>query len=131
VLRDGAIDAETISRLLDRPIADASGPSRAAGMMASHYAPDCRVVLAETAGDAADLAAAHRSAGASVRVLDRTSDLVVAARRLYDDLRAADRDGVDVLVAVLPPPRGLGHAVRDRLTKAAAAGSNGATAEPG
>jgi hypothetical protein len=26
---------------------------------------------------------------------------------------------LDVLVAVLPPARGLGHAIRDRLTKAA------------
>ena len=36
-------------------------------------------------------------------------------------LRAADAGGADRIVAVMPPPHGLGHAVRDRLTKAAAA----------
>ena len=42
------------------------------------------------------------------------------ARELYAELRAADAAGADRIVAVLPPPRGLGHAIRDRLTKAAA-----------
>lgn len=120
VLRAGAIDADAIERLLGRPIAGASGPSRAAGMMASHYAPACRVVLADDRDAADALAAGERAAGHRVEVLDRTADLVVAAQRLYEDLRAADRDGVDVLVAVLPPATGLGHALRDRLAKAAA-----------
>ncbi len=53
-------------------------------------------------------------------VLDRTDDLVIAAQQLYADLRAADRRQIDVLVVVLPPPEGIGHALRDRLTKAAA-----------
>src|SRR6185436_4813197 len=46
-------------------------------------------------------------------------DLVAYARELYAELRAADTAGADRIVAVMPPPRGLGHAVRDRLTKAA------------
>lgn len=121
VLRAGAIDAETIARLLRRPVGGAAGPSRAAGMMASHYAPECPVVLASSSAEAERVADEHRASGRRVRVLDRTDDLVVAAQRLYDDLRAADRDGVDVLVAVLPEPVGLGHAIRDRLAKAAAA----------
>ncbi|MFP5486711.1 MAG: Sua5 family C-terminal domain-containing protein, partial [Acidimicrobiia bacterium] len=118
--RAGAIDGETIGRLLDTAVASASGPSRAAGMLASHYAPACRVVLAESADELDRLAADARVGGAQVSVLDRTDDLVVAARRLYDDLRAADRSGADVLVVRLPPAEGLGHALRDRLVKAAA-----------
>ena len=90
-------------------------------MLASHYAPDCEVVLADDAAAAERAAEAHRANGASVRVLDRTCDLVVAARELYADLRAADADGVEALVVVLPPAAGLGHALRDRLLKAAAA----------
>jgi L-threonylcarbamoyladenylate synthase len=35
-------------------------------------------------------------------------------------MREADEAGVDVLLAVLPPARGLGRAVQDRLNKAAA-----------
>lgn len=120
LLRAGAIDAETIGRLLATEVAGASGPSRAAGMLASHYAPDCRVLLAESADEVARLAASAAGEGARVATLDRTDDLVVAARRLYDDLRAADLAGTEVLVVRMPPAEGLGHALRDRLTKAAA-----------
>ena len=52
-------------------------------------------------------------------MLDRTADLVDYAQHLYADLRAADDRGLDVLVAVLPAADGLGHAIRDRLAKAA------------
>ncbi len=39
---------------------------------------------------------------------------------LYADLRAADDDACTDVIAVMPPPIGLGHAIRDRLQKAAA-----------
>lgn len=120
LLRAGAIDAETITRLLDTAVAPAGGPSRAAGMLSSHYAPDCRVLLAESVEEFDRLLSRARADGAEVAALDRTGDLVVAARLLYDDLREADRSGVDVLVVRLPAAAGLGHALRDRLTKAAA-----------
>ena len=116
VLRPGGITAETIEALLDTPLAPASGPSRAAGMLASHYAPAAKVLLAESPEHARALAAGHAGAW----VLDRTDDLVAYARLLYADLRAADERGVRTVIAVLPPAAGLGHALRDRLTKAAA-----------
>lgn len=89
-------------------------------MTESHYAPHCEVVLAGDLGQAQAIAEQRRSGGESVELLDRTDDLVVAAQRLYADLRAADRRRVEVLVVVLPPAEGIGHALRDRLTKAAA-----------
>ncbi len=55
-------------------------------------------------------------------MLDLTADLVAYARNLYADLRDADDRGVPVVVAVMPPAAGLGHAIRDRLVKAAASG---------
>ena len=91
-------------------------------MLAAHYAPDCRVVLADSDAELHALTDRARAEGRRVAVLDRTVDLVVAAQRLYDDLRAADRAGTEVLVVRLPPPEGLGHALRDRLAKAAAGG---------
>lgn len=115
ILRPGAISAEQITHLLGRELAAAGGPSRAAGMLASHYAPEATVLLAESADEAAVLLAAHSEA----RVLDHPADLVVYAQRLYADLRQADLDGVPVVVAVLPRAEGLGHAIRDRLRKAA------------
>jgi L-threonylcarbamoyladenylate synthase len=41
---------------------------------------------------------------------------------LYQRLREADRIGLDVLIAVPPSDVGLGHALRDRLWRAAGLG---------
>lgn len=120
VLRAGAIVAADVEAILAAPVADAAGPSRASGMLAAHYAPDSEVVLVDDAHTAERVLADRRAAGQRVRVLDRTGDLALAARELYGDLRRADRDRLDALVVVLPPPAGLGHALRDRLFKAAA-----------
>lgn len=121
VLRAGAIAADDLQRILRIDLEDASGPSRASGMLASHYAPS-RVVVMPVEGRqaAAALATTRRGRGERVAVLDRTDDLVVAAHLLYADLREADAGLLDALVVVLPPPRGLGHAIRDRVLKAAA-----------
>ncbi|MEJ7799416.1 MAG: L-threonylcarbamoyladenylate synthase [Ilumatobacter sp.] len=122
ILRAGAITADDLERILSGDIADASGPSRASGMLAAHYAPDRVAVVPAEGPRAADaLAAQRRERGERVAVIDRTDDLVVAAQCLYSDLRAADTGQFDVLIFVLPPPVGLGHAIRDRVLKAAAA----------
>jgi L-threonylcarbamoyladenylate synthase len=119
LLRPGGIPTEDVERLLDLGLATASGPSRAAGMLASHYAPRAQVVLVSDRRAADDQAATFERGGLGVAVVDHGEDLVAYARELYAELRAADADGADRIVAVLPPPRGLGHAVRDRLLKAA------------
>lgn len=120
VLRAGAITADDVESILAAPVVEASGPSRASGMLVAHYAPDSEVVLVDDPDAAAAESDRRRDDGQRVRVVDRTDDLVVAARELYADLRQADRDRLDALVVVLPPAAGLGHAVRDRLFKAAA-----------
>ncbi len=124
ILRAGAISRDDLNRILHRDVSDAAGPSRASGMLASHYAPDCEIVPAADPQTAEKLATERRVDGRRVGVLDRTDDLVVAAQRLYADLRAADDGGLDVLVVVLPPATGIGHAIRDRIMKAAAARSS-------
>lgn len=111
LLRAGPITEDEIGAL-----AAPSGPSRASGMLASHYAPQCEVRLVDNADDALAL----RAGTPGARILDLTGDLVTAARQLYAELRAADDDGVKMLIAVLPAPTGLGIAIRDRLVKAAA-----------
>jgi L-threonylcarbamoyladenylate synthase len=121
ILRAGAISADDLRRLLAGDVADASGPSRASGMLASHYAPTCAVEPVDDRATADAVAESRRASGERVDVLDRTDDLVVAANRLYADLRAADAAALDRLVVVLPPAAGLGHAIRDRLLKASRA----------
>lgn len=115
ILRPGGIPSEQVHALLGGDLAEASGPSRASGMLASHYAPSARVVLAESRNEAMQLAAdlGH------VELIDRTADLVDYAQHLYADLRDADARGTGIIVAVLPTAEGLGHAIRDRLMKAA------------
>ncbi len=116
ILRAGGVPVEDVRRLLAGDLADASGPSRASGMLVSHYAPRCAVRLVDSADDALAL----RAGTVGAEILDLTDDLVAYARELYARLRDADDRDVVTLIAVLPPAEGLGHAIRDRLTKAAA-----------
>jgi L-threonylcarbamoyladenylate synthase len=114
VLRPGAITTEQIESLLGARVAPAGGPSRAAGMLPAHYAPAARVVLARDRADADRLAT-----DLGAEVIGAGADLVTYARHLYEWLRDADDRGATSIVAVLPEASGLGHAIRDRLLKAA------------
>jgi L-threonylcarbamoyladenylate synthase len=115
ILRAGAITVAEISALLGA-VGETSGPSRASGMLVSHYAPRATVTLTDDRAEADRL---HSSRPGS-EILDLTDDLVEYARQLYARLRDADRRGVAEVIAVVPPLAGLGHAIADRLTKAAA-----------
>lgn len=116
LLRAGPITADEIRSLAATTLAPSAGPSRASGMLASHYAPRCQVRLVDHADDALAL----RAGTPGARILDCATDTVTAARTLYSALRSADADGVSTLIVVLPVPEGLGVALRDRLGKAAA-----------
>jgi L-threonylcarbamoyladenylate synthase len=120
LLRPGGIPPEDIERLLDVGLAPASGGARAPGMLATHYSPQATVVLAADRRDADGRVTGFEDEGLRVSTLDFGDDLVAYARHLYQSLRDADADGADRIVAILPPAQGLGHAIRDRLEKAAA-----------
>ncbi len=136
VLRPGAISPAALEGVLGHPVeTTVSGPARAPGMLASHYAPRTPLELwangteEEAARRVADLASSGTRVGllSSARVevtgaalaLDAGGDVAVVARSLYRWLRAADAEELDLLVVVLPPPEGIGLAVRDRLRRAA------------
>ncbi len=118
VLRPGGIDTEAITAVVG-PLADADGPSRAPGMLPSHYAPRATVEIVERRADADRRAGELRDKGERVAVEVLAAD-AASARRLYAALRAHDDDAIDVVVVVPPPDHGLGHALRDRLLKASA-----------
>jgi L-threonylcarbamoyladenylate synthase len=120
MLRHGGIPVEAIDELLGAALAPASGERRASGMLSAHYAPDASVRLEPDRTTAQTAVDELRRHGVRAELLDVTTDLVAGARDLYVRLRDADRRGVEVLVAVEPPAVGLGHALRDRLVKAAA-----------
>ncbi len=90
-------------------------------MLEKHYAPKCRVELAETSDLAQTIFNSLIQNGLTASVLDYSSDVIFYAQELYASLRRADSLNIDVVVAVMPPNYGLGVAIRDRLTKASTA----------
>jgi L-threonylcarbamoyladenylate synthase len=122
ILRPGAVGADDLEAALGGPVErSASGPSRASGMLASHYAPRCAVVLVASGAEGRRRYEALSHEGRRVALLDPGDDVAAYARELYAWLREADEDEADVVVAVVPSGEsGLATAVRDRLAKAAA-----------
>jgi L-threonylcarbamoyladenylate synthase len=137
ILRSGGISAEAIERILGRPVVrTASGPARAPGMLAAHYAPRAPVVVT-TRPELSDRLAGARASGQLAAVIgtsdvdpgdptaivlhpagDRPEDF---AHDLYRLLREADAAGAGVILVVPPAGAGIAVAVRDRLTRAATA----------
>jgi len=119
ILRPGKISAIEIANITGLAISAVAGPSRAPGMLLAHYAPQARVELCNSFTEAQERQNHYADDGVRAEILHH-EDSVTYALSLYDDLRAADMHGTSVVLAVLPPDEGLGTAVRDRLTKAAA-----------
>jgi L-threonylcarbamoyladenylate synthase len=108
------------------------------GMGLRHYAPRARLVLIE--GELAELAArlegavqdlpedqvgvmlpaevAAPAGAAAVYAWGRWASPEELARELYAGLRTLDGEGCTVILCPLPPPEGIGAAIRDRLLKA-------------
>ena len=112
-------------------VADAAAPA-APGTLESHYAPRAQVIAVRPDEVPAAVAAARgrvvvlapRSAFLAwpeLRPLawELPDDDAGMARELYSALRDLDAQGVDVVIAALPPAVGLGEAVGDRLLRAA------------
>jgi L-threonylcarbamoyladenylate synthase len=133
VLRPGGVAPEDLSAALGRPVDIApAGPSRAPGMLPSHYAPDTPIELCD-ASEVGPYAASLTGRGKRVGVLSTDplgavdavvswhadGDVVAFAHSLYRWLRRADDEDLHVLLVVPPPPTGIGLAVADRLRRAA------------
>ena len=139
ILRAGVITPDQIAAAAGLDPAQVAGPGASAapqgqggpllspGMLGSHYAP--RALLRLDARDVAPGEALITFAGqalpgqaraAGVFDLSPAGDLAEAARRLFALLHAADATGA-AMIAVAPiPDHGIGVAIRDRLTRAAA-----------
>jgi len=123
LLRPGGIPIEDIEQILGYAIRDTDGISRASGMLQNHYQPSCNVLLVHTDKEAQQLKVSLVSQYQRIRILNRCDNLPLYATLLYSDLRQADADQIQALIAVLPENKGLGAAIRDRLTKAAGSGT--------
>jgi L-threonylcarbamoyladenylate synthase len=119
LLRPGGISLEDIEFVLGYEIAVQDGVSRASGMLASHYQPHCMVLLAESETDAHSQRDELVRQGSRTRIIGNASDIPQYAATLYSQLRQADQDGIQTVIAIIPPSLGLGRAITDRLRKAA------------
>lgn len=141
LLRPGGVPVEAIEAELGEPL-ETSGDDavRAPGQLPSHYAPRAQLFCvsgAELAPRAALLMAERGGRlgvlaphGTAVPAGVAASLLVPAdprgyAHALYDSLRALDDRRLDAILVVAPPEQGLGLAVADRLSRAAAPRGDG------
>lgn len=133
LLRPGGVPREEIARVLGRALADApAAPAAegeaplAPGMLASHYAPRARLRLGatEVANGEALLAFGplppDAARAAAVLNLSSAGDLIEAAANLFSHLRALDHSGAATIAVMPVPSHGLGAAINDRLSRAAA-----------
>lgn len=130
LLRPGGIVTAEIERVaglrLERP-EKASAAIEAPGMLASHYAPGATVRLNATSvlpGEAlirfGGIAISGEERAHAVLDLSPAGDLAEAAANLFDYLKAADASGADTIAITSIPAHGLGEAINDRLSRAAA-----------
>jgi len=121
ILRPGTITAADISSVLGQPVARLEHADNiiAPGQMTSHYAPRAAVRL-----NANDWHAGEKRLGFGDVTCDLnlspTGDLVEAAANLFDMLHQIDdMDGDRIAVSPIPN-HGIGIAINDRLSRAAA-----------
>jgi L-threonylcarbamoyladenylate synthase len=147
LLRPGGVSLEALRALLGEVALGARAAGevmRSPGLLDRHYAPDSALWLAVGPPEAArawlreraatELAAGRRvgllvpdedaallaGLGADVEPLGPAADHAAVARRLYAALRALDARRPDLILARDLGEAGLGRAIRDRLTRAAA-----------
>jgi L-threonylcarbamoyladenylate synthase len=145
ILRPGGVSKEGLEEVLrevvvaSKPPSDIESGLPSPGMMPRHYAPSVPVILAD--GNASELekvigqlkSQGYEPSQIGVLMpedwLTGEKGLVIfrwgkwgewdeMAHKLFEGLRWLERQKVSVIVAPLPPPVGLGLAIRDRLTKA-------------
>lgn len=131
LLRPGGLAREDIEASTGLAVVRSEGDPGATpvapGMLASHYAPRARVRLDARRVDAGEALIAFgggviTGAAQAVRVLNLSpaGSLREAASNLFDMLRRADGPDISGIAVAPIPDHGLGEAIRDRLTRAAA-----------
>lgn len=123
LLRPGGIPTEALEAALGHPLAtggSAEKPS-APGQLASHYAPTATLRLNVTEPKQGETWVGFGPCNGAALSLSPAGDLVEAAANLFHILREADRIAGPAGIAFAPVPNtGLGRAINDRLTRAAA-----------
>jgi L-threonylcarbamoyladenylate synthase len=133
LLRPGGLPREQIEAVLEGPLDDPpvgafdTEAPLAPGMLESHYAPRARLRLDAIQVNPGEALLAFGSRlppgtqdAAIVLNLSPNGDLVEAATNLFSDLRTLDQADVATIAVMSVPQEGLGEAINDRLSRAAA-----------
>ena len=137
ILREGPVDRVALGDVLGTPVEAAAHttetgdrPAVSPGQLDRHYSPRTRIRLfgpGEPPPPVSDGDATVRirkpdtdATGDAVFWLSEDGDLATAARNLYDLLQRLDARGYHCLHVERPENTGIGRALNDRLTRAAA-----------
>ena len=125
-LRAGALPRVEIETVIGDKVhlANTDAPVQAPGMSASHYAPRTPLRLGATEPRPGEAFLAFGPTPVDgpgpVRNLSPSADLREAARNLFGMLHELDAMGVEKIAVASVPTLGLGEAINDRLSRAAA-----------
>ncbi|MDE2493132.1 MAG: threonylcarbamoyl-AMP synthase [Alphaproteobacteria bacterium] len=124
LLRLGAVPRDAVEKIAGPLAAPADAAIASPGCLASHYAPNATLRLGaqETRANEALLAFGPTVPVAAGRTLNLSprGDLTEAASNLFAMLRALDAEGATTIAVMPIPSEGLGEAINDRLSRAAA-----------
>lgn len=119
LLRAGGIACEDIEAVLGIQVQEVTdAPITAPGQLLSHYAPRGAVRLNATTAKSGEHLLGFGAIN-GVMSLSLAGDLAEAAANLFGHLHKLDAMGGNIAVAPIPD-HGLGHAINDRLNRAAA-----------
>jgi L-threonylcarbamoyladenylate synthase len=128
LLRSGAVSLESLRVVVpDLRIATTCKPGetpKSPGMKYRHYSPEASIVLVGKPPDAFDPAHPTAWIGLSGSPEGAARSMVCLsaeeyARVLFGFFRTCDASGIRTIYCELPPEKGIGRAIRDRLQKAA------------
>ncbi|MEI2463121.1 L-threonylcarbamoyladenylate synthase [Niallia taxi] len=142
ILRPGGVSHEDIEKvigevMLDKALFNKDSAPKSPGMKYTHYAPNAPLYLVQAPKERIqELVAEARRNGKKAGVLTteenqeyyqadyifvcgKRADLSTVAANLYDGLRSFNHSDVDIIFAEVFPYEGVGHAIMNRLMKAA------------
>ena len=120
LLRAGGLAREVIEDILGRKLLGAvAGPFHSPGQLASHYAPSAALRLNAVSFYSGEAALGFGNLDAPFN-LSPSGDVVEAAANLFAMLHQLDAAKPKVIAVAAIPMQGLGEAINDRLTRAAA-----------
>jgi L-threonylcarbamoyladenylate synthase len=122
LLRPGGISREQLELALGKPVrggADNASAPVAPGQLESHYAPSASVRLNAIAPREGEVMLGFGKIDGTMN-LSPSGDLKQAAANLFAMLHALDAQGAAVIAVAPIPLEGLGVAINDRLSRAAA-----------